>query len=439
MKGWTTMSVTAYMKQMEQELRQFRRDFHQHPESGWLEYRTSAKIADLLSSYGYNVFVGKDVCETTSRMGVPSTEILAQHQQRALAEGANQKWVAQMTGGHTGVVGVLKTNKPGPIIALRFDIDALDITESDHEQHVPNKHDFHSVHAGMMHACGHDGHAAIGLGVAKLLKNQVDQLSGEVRLLFQPAEEGCRGAKAIVDKGWLTDVDYFFSGHIAFQSFQLGEVVAAVGGFFSTTKMNAVYKGVSGHAGNKPEIGKNALLAAASASIHLHSIPRHSAGISRINVGELHAGSGRNVIPDLATLSIETRGETTEINTFMTEETIRILKSIAKTYDVECEWKIVGEAPGAYPNRDFMNTLKPAIAAIPGVTSIIPYRTLHASEDVVYMMNHVQQQGGMASYLLFGSPLAAGHHEPTFDFNEDVLVIGVEVFTRVVLTCMKRE
>lgn len=414
------------------ELIRVRRDLHKHPESGWLEYRTSSKIADVLENFGFEVYVGEQVCDTETRMGVPCDETLLQHEKRALSQGANPKWIEQMKGGKTGVVGVHKSAKPGPIIALRFDIDALNLNESSSKVHIPALEGFRSVHEGMMHACGHDGHAAIGLGVAQFIMKHKAECSGEIRLLFQPAEEGCRGAKSMVDKGWLDHVDFFYSGHIAFQSFQLGEVVASVGGFLSTTKLDVTFKGLPAHAGKTPEIGKNALLAAATASLHLHGIPRHGDGISRINVGLLKAGSGRNIVPDHATMAIETRGETSKINDYMTEETIRIIKSAAYMHDVECEWKIVGKAPGSTQNEIFSSFIQDELKSIKGLTTVLPYRELNASEDVVYMMNKVHSQGGEASYLLFGSPIPAGHHESLFDFNEEVLTIGVNVLTRLI-------
>lgn len=420
------------------ELIEARRDFHKYPESGWLEYRTSAKIADFLETYGYEVFVGKDVCNSASRMGVPDESVLVQHEKRALAESANPKWMERMKGGHTGVVGVLKSTRPGPVIALRFDIDSLDILESNSQQHAPALKEFRSLHEGMMHACGHDGHASIGLGVAKLLIANKDKLNGEIRLLFQPAEEGCRGAKAMVDKGWLDGVDYFYSGHIAFQSFNVGEVVTSIGGFLATTKIDVTYKGQEAHAGDKPEMGRNALLAAASASLHLHGIARHSEGKTRVNVGLLQAGSGRNVIPGHAKMAFETRGETTEVNEYMTEEAIRIIESIAKVYDVKCQWKVVGQAPGAESSKEFMSLIQHEIEDGKGVTSLVSYKELNASEDAVYMINRVQEQGGEASYLLFGSPIPAGHHDPLFDFDEDVLKLGAEVFTRLVYASLKQ-
>src|SRR5699024_5121622 len=131
-----------------EELIKLRRDFHKHAESGWFEYRTSTKIAEMLTDFGYEVYVGKDVCKSTSRMGVPSNEQLIQQEKRAIDQGANYKWIKKMQGGHTGVIGVLRTNKSGPVIALRFDIDSLDIKESDSVEHAPNKYNFTSINEG---------------------------------------------------------------------------------------------------------------------------------------------------------------------------------------------------------------------------------------------------------------------------------------------------
>lgn len=417
-----------------EELIKLRRDFHKHAESGWFEYRTSTKIAEMLTDFGYEVYVGKDVCKSTSRMGVPSNEQLIQQEKRAIDQGANYKWIKKMQGGHTGVIGVLRTNKSGPVIALRFDIDSLDIKESDSVEHAPNKYNFTSINEGMMHACGHDGHTAIGLGVARYLMNHHNVLKGEIRLIFQPAEEGCRGAKSIVDNGWLDGVDYLYSGHIAFQSFELGEVVAGMQGFMATTKMDVTFKGRSSHAGNNPEKGKNALLAASATSLHLHAIPRNSQGNTRINVGKLNAGTGRNIIPNHASMSLETRGSTKELNNYMTENAIRIIENIAKVYDVEFEWEIVGRAGDEKSDISLTKFIAENIKTLDDVRLIVEHKNLGASEDIVYMMEKVHQQGGKASYMLFGSPIPAGHHQPNFDFDERVLEIGVNVLVFLVFS-----
>lgn len=439
LKGLTMMLIEEHKRKAVRELIKLRRDFHKYPESGWTEYRTSAKIASFLESLGYEVYVGKEVCKSESRMGVPNTDILKKHEERALSQGVNAKWIELMGGGHTGVVGVLKTGYQGPTIALRFDIDSLDIQESKSENHLPFKQGFHSVHEGVMHACGHDGHTAIGLGVARELMEKYHLLKGEVRLIFQPAEEGCRGAQSIVDRGWLDNVNYFYSGHIAFQSFTFGEVVAGVDGFLATTKIDVTYKGKASHAGDKPEAGKNALLAASAASLHLHTIPRHSKGKTRINVGTLQAGSGRNIIPNSATMSIETRGETTELNDYMTNHTIRIIENVASMYDVDFSWNIVGSASEENSNKQLTDFISKQLESMKEITSIVNCRNLNASEDAVTMMKQVHEQGGKAAYLLFGSPIPAGHHEPEFDYDENVLPIGVDVFTRLVITTLNQE
>ncbi|NEN86663.1 amidohydrolase [Paenibacillus elgii] len=431
------MDISQEVLRIKSKLIQRRRDFHMYPESGWLEYRTAAIIAEQLSRLGYHVHVREEACKSASRMGVPQPEVLWYHENRAIEEGADPRWVERMRDGHTAVVGVIRTGKPGPVIALRFDIDSNDLTECAAADHRPVREGFASRHENMMHACGHDGHAAIGLGVAELLAGCKERLTGEIRLLFQPAEEGSRGAKAMVDAGWLDGVDYLFGGHIAFRSKMLGEIVGAVGGFLATTKINAVFTGKAAHAGAAPEEGRNALLAAASAIVHLNGISRHSEGATRINVGTLKAGSGRNIVADKAVMELETRGETTELNDFMKKETIRILEQTAKLHDVDCKWEIVGEAPGAESSPGLIPLIRQEAEKMGNVKSFVPRMDLGGSEDVVYMMNRVQKQGGQASYLLFGSPLTDGHHQVRFDFDEDVLVIGTEILVRLVLACQE--
>ncbi|GIP38700.1 peptidase M20 [Paenibacillus sp. J31TS4] len=431
------MNLSQQVQALKEQLVQLRRDFHEFPESGWVEYRTAAIVAEQLHQLGYHVYVGEEAGKSESRMGVPPAAVLQLHETRAVSEGADPAWIERMKGGHTAVVGVIRTGKPGPVLALRFDMDANDLTESAKPEHRPVTEGFSSQHKGTMHACGHDGHTAIGLGVARLLNNHRDALCGEIRLLFQPAEEGSRGAKAMVDAGWLEGVDYFFGGHIAFQSKRLGEIVASTNGFLATTKLNVEYTGKASHAGAAPEEGRNALLAAATACLHLNGISRHSGGATRINVGRLEAGTGRNIVANRATMQLETRGGTTELNEYMKQEAIRILEHAAMMYNVSCEWEIVGEAPGAQSSPELIPLIRQAAEHMGNVDAIVPSRDLGGSEDVVYMINRVQEQGGQASYLLFGTPIDDGHHQECFDFDEEVLLIGTELLARIVLLCQE--
>ena len=179
---------------MQPELVRIRRDLHRCPETGWLEMRTTAILAKALRAMGYETYTGRAVCKEGARLGLPDEAILAAHAERALAQGAPEDELTQdVRAGYTGVVAVLRCGE-GATLAMRFDIDALPMAECPQETHRPTREGFASVNPGMMHACGHDGHAAIGLGVARILAAHRDALRGTVKLIFQPAEEGVRGA-----------------------------------------------------------------------------------------------------------------------------------------------------------------------------------------------------------------------------------------------------
>lgn len=203
-----------FINQLAPKMTEWRRDFHLHAESGWLEFRTASKVAEVLDGLGYQLALGRDVIDADSRMGLPDEETLAQAFQRARAQGAPERWLPAFEGGFAGVVATLDTGRPGPTLAFRVDMDALDLNEQHDDSHRPHRDRFASCNDGMMHACGHDGHTAIGLGLAHVLKEYAAQLNGTMVLIFQPAEEGTRGARAMVAAGVLDEVDYFTAIHI---------------------------------------------------------------------------------------------------------------------------------------------------------------------------------------------------------------------------------
>ena len=331
--------------EMAGELTAQRRDFHKYAEKGWFEMRTSSIIARKLTDMGYEVLVGDQVCKRDSRMGVPSEEELDAQYERAVSQGADPEFVKYTKGGMTGVIGILHCGE-GPTVAMRFDIDALGVFEEhDASCHRPAKEGFDSVNEGFMHACGHDGHATIGLGVAKVLMAIKDSLHGTVKLIFQPAEEGVRGAKSIVDNGNLDGVDYLIGSHVSDKDPEdPAVVIPGSHGSLATTKYDVTFHGKAAHAGGSPEIGKNVMLAVGTAILNLYAIPRHSGGESRVNVGTVVAGSGRNVIADEAKMEIEVRGETTEINKFMEDYAVSIIENAAKMHGCTCEMKLMGAA-----------------------------------------------------------------------------------------------
>ena len=202
--------ITYITRELMEKMTALRREFHRYPETAWTEYRTTWRAAQELEKAGFQVFLGEEVCRPDSRMGLPTGKYLKSCEARALSEGVPSGVMERMQGGKTGAVGILKGEKPGPVRALRFDMDALPVQEAETERNQG----YRSLHPGIMHACGHDGHTAAGLGLAHLLGQRRQELTGEVRLLFQPAEEGCRGARALGDQGWLEGADFFLGGHI---------------------------------------------------------------------------------------------------------------------------------------------------------------------------------------------------------------------------------
>ena len=393
-----------------------RRNLHQHPETGWTEFRTASMIVKELQALGYEVSFGAAVVNEEYMMGVPSQADLAAYMERAISEGADPELVQQMAGGKTGIVAVLKTGKAGKTVAFRFDMDCNDVEEDKGEAHRPTTEGFASCHKN-----------------AKLIAAHKDELAGTIKLIFQPAEEGVRGAYAMVNAGVVDDVDYLFGGHIGFKATTDNALVTMTDGFLATTKLDAEFKGVSAHAGAAPEQGKNALLAACQAAISLNTISRHSQGSSRINVGVLNAGTGRNVVPDIASLKLETRGATTEINNYMVSEARRMLTACAAMYDVELKVTMAGGAPACLPDAELGHEVAELAKAKCHFDEISEYVDMGGSEDCGYFMERVQQKGGRALYMMYGTKIAAGHHNSHFDFNEECLWKAAATLTEVAI------
>lgn len=419
-------SIIEKAEAMAPALQRCRRDLHTYAESGWFEIRTSSLIAQRLTELGYEVLTSRDVCLEESRMGLPPEKVLAEQYQRALDQGAVQPWAERTRGGFTGVIGILRCGE-GPVIAMRFDIDALGVFEDKGGSHRPSAEGFCSVNDGMMHACGHDGHAAIGLGTAELLMKLRDQLKGTIKLIFQPAEEGVRGAKAIVDHGHLDGVDYVLGNHLGESDgdYQIG---LTTGGTLATSKLDVLFTGKAAHAAGVPEKGDNAMLAAATAVLNLHAIPRCSTGETRINVGVLQAGSGRNVICDRAKLELEVRGANTETNRYVEDYARRIVRAAAEMHGCTCEVKLMGAAESLTSDRALIDRCFRVCEEKLGLRATPPRSRAGASEDYAYMVNRVREQGGQGLFFNTLTPCAGPFHSKGFDFQEDALANGVKVF-----------
>ncbi|HDJ7995536.1 TPA: M20 family metallo-hydrolase [Escherichia coli] len=397
-------SLNQFVNSLAPKLSHWRRDFHHYAESGWVEFRTATLVAEELQQLGYSLALGREVVNESSRMGLPDELTLQREFERARQQGALAQWIAAFEGGFTGIVATLDTGRPGPVMAFRVDMDALDLSEEQDVSHRPYRDGFASCNAGMMHACGHDGHTAIGLGLAHTLKQFESGLHGVIKLIFQPAEEGTRGARAMVDAGVVDDVDYFTAVHIG-TGVPAGTVVCGSDNFMATTKFDAHFTGTAAHA-----------------------------GASRVNVGVMQAGSGRNVVPASALLKVETRGASDVINQYVFDRAQQAIQGAATMYGVGVETRLMGAATASSPSPQWVAWLQSQAAQVAGVNKAIERVEAPAgSEDATLMMARVQQHQGQASYMVFGTQLAAGHHNEKFDFDEQVLAIAVETLARTAL------
>lgn len=409
-----------------------RRDLHRHPELGLTEFRTASLVAERLTALGLNVRVGREVMDSASRVGLPSEAELDRCYSRAKTEGAPAAFLAQLAGGHTAVVATLEGSAKGPVVALRVDMDALPIREDATQAHLPAREGFASIHPGVMHACGHDVHTAVGVAAAEILSSLRHQVSGTIKFLFQPAEEGGRGAVPMVKAGVVDDVDHFVAIHIG-TGVPSRSACAAVNGHLASVKIDAAFNGRAAHAGGQPDEGRNALLAAAGAVQALYGISRHHAGRSRVNVGTLHAGSGRNVIADHAFLELEVRGETEEIADYMLRRAKAVLGGASAAQELDVDIRIVGRTTTANSDAELARIIAEAAQGMSGVSvSTKPHRA-GGSEDATYFMRRVQERGGKAAYAVIGSDLASGHHTPRFDIDEQDMSWGIELVTRTLL------
>ncbi|PIE53912.1 MAG: peptidase M20 [Dethiosulfovibrio peptidovorans] len=411
-----------------EEMIRIRRELHRHPEAGWTEFWTTAYVAGALEAMGYDVAVGRSVVDENSIMGRP--EDLEPFIQRAVSQGADPRWLREMDG-YTGAVAIVETGRPGPTVALRFDIDSVETTEADGGAHLPFQKGFASQNPGCMHACGHDGHTAIGLALARFLMEEKNRLRGRIKLLFQPAEEGVRGGYAMTARGLLDDVDFFVAAHLGL-GFPTGTIVAGTRGFLCTTKFDVTYRGQGAHAGAEPHKGKNALLAAATAAVNLHGIAPHKDGLSRVNVGVLQAGEGRNVVPSRASMKVETRGETNDIAQYVYGRAETIVRSAAEMYDVGWHVTKMGEAITASSDPEAVEVVVRAAQDAEGVMHVLAEALMSGSDDATWMMDRVQRRGGVATYVIVGADCSAGHHNEAFDFDERAMGIGLDVLAGVV-------
>ena len=415
-------------------LSSFRRDLHRRPEPAWCEFYTTARIlAELQELPTDDIVFGRDLFATGERSAVPPSDVLDDWLTRARE--TDVEIPDELAGGFTGAMATLECGE-GPTVALRVDIDGLPREEATAGTHRPAAQGYRSVHDGFMHACGHDAHAAIGLGVLRTVADS--EFEGTLKVIFQPAEERIGGGKPVAESGHLDDVDALFVVHVGLDH-PTGEVVAGIDGFLAVAQFDATFAGESAHAGGQPNQGRNAVQAMATAVTNLYAIPRHEDGATRVNAGRVGGGTASNVVPEDAFIDGEVRGETTALMEYTRDEASRVIRRAAAMYDCEAEISWTGEAPSATSDQALVDCVADVARESSRVESIVPRDDLGGSEDATYLMQHVQEAGGRATYVGIGTDHPGGHHTATFDVDEESLLVGVEVLTGAICGVADRE
>ncbi|MFC4449292.1 amidohydrolase [Halorussus aquaticus] len=403
---------------------EIRRDLHRHPEPAWREFYTTARIVEELERIGVDdVYVGPDAIAEDERMAVPDDDELDEWYEQAREAGADPETLAKLDGGYTGAVAVLERGE-GPTVGLRVDIDGLLRAESTDDDHVPVADGFRSEHDGAMHACGHDAHATIGLGVLEAVKDS--DFEGTLKVFFQPGEEMIAGGKSMAESDHLADVDYLLAAHVGLDH-PTGEIVAGLDGFLAVSHFRAEFEGVPAHAGGEPNAGENAVQAMATAVQNLYAIPRHEDGATRVNAGQVGGGTATNIIPEEAYIEGEVRGETTELKDYMKERAQRVLESAAEMHGCEVDVTTNGEAPSAESDDELVGIVADVAGGTGGVENVVERDELGGSEDATYLMRAVQRNGGKAAYVGVGTDHPGGHHTATFDVDEESIPVGIDV------------
>ncbi len=374
---------------LHEEMVQWRHNFHQHPELGFAEHRTSAKVAELLRSFGVEVHQGV---------------------------------------GGTGVVGVLKRGSSPRAIGLRADMDALTITEENTFAHK-------SKHQGRMHACGHDGHTTMLLGAAKVLAN-TDDFDGTVVMIFQPAEEHGRGALAMIDDGLFErfPIDAVYGIH-NMPSLATGSIAVRPGPIMACEdNFDITIFGKGGHAA-LPHLSIDPIVIASEIVLALQSIVSRTLNPvdnAVLSITDFAIESTRNVIPEKVTLRGDTRAFTSDVQTQIEAKIGRLVSGICAAHGATHEFSYSREFAATINSEKEAGIAAEVARELIGDSKVnVACMPVMASEDFGYML---QRKPGC--YLFLGNggdgPGGCGLHNPRYDFNDDILSTGAAFWVRLI-------
>jgi len=409
-----TFSLIGFAQQSDQKLNkkviQWRHEIHQNPELSNREFKTAEKVAAHLKSLGMEVQTG----------------------------------IA-----HTGVAGVLKGKKPGKVLALRADMDALPVTEQNNLSFRSTvQTTYNGNETGVMHACGHDTHVAILMGVAELLAANTD-FAGTVKFIFQPAEEGAPegeegGADLMIAEGVLENpkVDAIFGLHIN-SGTHVGKVRYRPQGIMASSQRFVInVKGKQAH-GSQPWMSVDPILISAKIVDGLQSIISRNAELTKeaavISVGSIHSGIRFNIIPEEAQMIGTIRTLDKEMKEVIRNRMKELVPKIAQAYGGEAEVIIQDGAPITYNDPDLTSQMIPSIERVLGTENVEVVNAVTGAEDFSYF----QQEIPGFYFFLGGTPKtlpeteAPSHHTPNFFIDDSALIHGVNVLTAMVKDYLK--
>ena len=399
--------INQLSAKVEKKVIEWRRYIHQNPELSNREFKTAEYISKHLKSLGIEV----------------------------------QEEVA-----YTGVVGILKGNKPGKVVALRADMDALPVTE---RNNLPFKSKVRSTYngkeTGVMHACGHDSHVAILMGVAEVLSQMKDELQGTVKFIFQPAEEGAPkgeegGAELMVKEGTLKnpDVDAIFGLHIS-SGLEVGKISYRFGGIMAAAQSFEInVQGKQAH-GSRPWTSVDPIVVSAQIITGLQTIVSRESELTKegavITVGMINSGIRSNIIPESAKMVGTIRTLDYDMQKFINKRMEEMVPAIAKAYRAEATIEIEKGYPITYNHLELTKQMLPTLQRTAQRENVYAINAVTGAEDFSFFQQEVP---GLYFFLGGKSPdispsEVAGHHTPDFVIDESGFTLGVRTMSALTL------
>ena len=400
-------------KDIEQKVIDWRRDIHQNPELGNREFRTATLVAKHLRSLGMEV----------------KTEV-----------------------GVTGVIGVLKGGLPGPVVALRADMDALPVLERTPISFASKATTFYEgKETAVMHACGHDSHVAILMGVAEILSGMQKELKGTVKFIFQPAEEGAPkgeegGAQLMVKEGALNNpkVDVIFGLHINAQV-EVGKITYRPGGMFAGVgDMKITVKGKSSH-GAEPWSSVDPIVVSAQIINNLQTIVSRNVNVTKnaavVTIGAIHGGNRSNIIPEQVEMlgTVRTLSEADEKLVFERIRQIVTKTAEANGTEATLELPYSSHYPVTFNNIALTAKMLPSLQKSTGAENVVLVPAETGAEDFSFFANEVPGFYFYVGALPKGKDpeTSAPHHTPEFYLDESGFITGVNAMVNLVVDYME--